>query len=59
MRGEFTAAMESLASERGGLMNQLSEVRVKLAEAQSDKEAAEKQWKAQAEEEAAQIHARY
>ena len=50
--------MESLAAERTGLMNQVTEVRLKLAEAQSDREAAEKLWKAHAEEEAAKIHAR-
>ena len=58
VRGEFTTAMESLAAERTGLMNQVTEVRLKLAEAQSDREAAEKLWKAHAEEEAAKIHAR-
>ena len=58
VRGEFTVAMESLTSERGALMNQLSDVRLKLAEAQSEREAAEKQWKAHADEEAAKIHAR-
>ena len=59
VRGEFTTTMEGLASERGALMNQLTEARLKLAEAQSDREAAEKQWKSQAEEEAAKIHARW
>ena len=44
-RGEFTATMESLASERSALMNQLTEARLKLSEAQSEYEAAEKQWK--------------
>ena len=58
VRGEFTTAMESLSVERSALMNQLTEVRLKLAEAQSDREAAEKLWKAHAEEEAAKIHAR-
>ena len=55
VRGEFTTTMESLASERGALMNQLTEARLKLAEAQSDREAAEKQWKSQAEEEATSV----
>ena len=39
-------------------MNQLTEARLKLAKAQSDLEAAEKQWKSGAEEEAAKIRAR-
>ena len=58
VRGEFCMALDSLASEKSGLMNQLSEVRLKLAEAQSDREAAEKQWKIQADDEAAKIHTR-
>ena len=58
VRGEFTTAMEALASEKSALMSQLTEARLKLVEAQSDREAAEKQWKAHAEEEAAKIHAR-
>ena len=58
VRGEFSAAMESLTAERAALMNQLSEVRLKLAEVQSDREAAEKQWRVHADEEAARIHAR-
>ena len=59
MRGEFCMALDSLASEKSGLMNQLSEVRLKLAELQSEHEAAEKQWKVRADEEATKIHARY
>ena len=59
VRGEFCMALDCLASEKSGLMNQLSEVRLKLAESQSDKEAAEKQWKVASDEEAAKIHARY
>ena len=59
VRGEFCMALDSLASEKSGLMNQLSEVRLKLAELQSEFEAAEKQYKARADEEAAKIHARY
>ena len=59
VRGEFCMALDCLASEKSGLMNQLSEVRLKLAELQSEFEAAEKQYKARADEEAAKIHARY
>ena len=59
VRGEFSMALDSLASEKSGLMNQLSEVRLKLAELQSEHEAAEKQWKVRADEEATKIHARY
>ena len=59
VRGEFCMALDSLASEKSGLMNQLSEVRLKLAELQSEFEAAEKQYKARADQEAAKIHARY
>ena len=58
VRGEFVAAMDSLTAERSALMNQVSEIRLKLAEAQSDREAAEKQWRVRADEEAAKIHAR-
>ncbi len=58
VRGEFTTAMEGLTSERTSLMNQVSEMRLKLASVQSEKEAAEKQWKTHAEEEAAKIHAK-
>ena len=57
-QGEFTTNMESLAYESNALMNQLTEARVKFAEAQSEYEAAQKQWKSHVEEEAAQIHAR-
>lgn len=59
VRGEFAVAMESLTMERGALMNQLSEVRLKLAEVQSEREADQKLWKAQADEEAAKIHTRF
>ena len=57
-RGEFTKTMESLASKHSALMNQLNEARLKLAEAQSEHEAAEKQWKSRVEEDSAKIHAR-
>ena len=50
--------MESLTEERTGLLNQMSEMRLKLAEARSEKEAAERQWRSNAEEEAAKIHAK-
>ena len=59
MKGEFTTAMESLTEERTGLLNQMSAMRLKLAEAQSEKEAAERQWRSNAEEEATKIHAKY
>lgn len=59
VRGEFSAAMESLTNERSGLLNQMSELRVKLAEAQSEKEAAEKDWRTKSDDEAAKIHAKY
>jgi hypothetical protein len=59
VRGEFATAMESLTVERTNLLNQLSELRLKLAEVQSEKEAAENQWRVHAEEEAAKIHTKY
>ena len=58
VRGEFSSALEGLTQERAGLLNQVSELRLKLAELQSDKETVERRWRLQAEEEAEKIHAK-
>lgn len=58
VRGEFTAALDSLASDRTTLLNQVGDLRLKLAEVLSQKEAEEKKRKQEAEEEAAKIHTR-
>ena len=58
VRGEFSAALEGLTQERGNLLNQLSDMRLKLAEIQSEKETVERRWRLQAEEEAEKIHSK-
>ena len=58
VRGEFSAALEGLTQERGTLLNQMSELRLRLAEMQSEKEIVERRWWLQAEEEAEKIHAK-
>lgn len=58
VRGEFSAALEGLTQERGTLLNQMSELRLRLAEMQSEKEIVERRWRLQAEEEAEKIHAK-
>ena len=58
VRGEFASALDTLTEERTNLLNQLSEMRLKLAEAKSELETSEKQWKCQAEEEAEKIHSK-
>ena len=59
MRGEFTVAIDGLTGERSDLLNQLSDLRLKLAEAQSERDSAEKEWQAKAEDEAVKIHAKW
>ena len=58
VRGEFSSALEGLTQERSNLLNQLSELRLRLAELQSEKETVERRWRMQAEEEAEKIHAK-
>ena len=58
VRGEFASALDSLTEERTSLLTQLSDMRLKLAEANSEKESAEKRWRCQAEEEAERIHSK-
>ena len=58
VRGEFESALEGLTQERSQLLNQVSELRLKLAESQSEKETVERRWRMQAEEEAEKIHAK-
>ena len=58
VRGEFASALDALTEERSTLLNQLSEMRLKLAETKSALETSEKQWKLQAEEEAEKIHSK-
>ena len=58
VRGEFTVAIDGLTGERSDLLNQLSDLRLKLAEAQSERDSAEKEWQAKAEDEAVKIHAK-
>jgi hypothetical protein len=48
--------LEGLTQERSNLLNQLSEVRLRLAELQSEKETVERRWRMQSEEEAEKIH---
>ena len=59
MRGEFASALDSLTEERTSLLTQLSDMRLKLAEAQSEQESSEKRWRCRAEEEAERIHSKY
>ena len=59
VRGEFTVAIDGLTTERSDLLNQMSDLRLKLAEAQSERDAAEKEWQVKAEDEAVKIHAKY
>ena len=58
VRGEFSSALDGLTEERSSLLNQLSDMRLKLAEAHSEQESSEKRWRCQAEEEAERIHAK-
>ena len=56
VRGEFASAIESLSQERGNLLNELSDLRLKLAELKSEKEAEEKERKREMEMEIEKIH---
>ena len=58
VRGEFSAALEGLTQERSNLLNQLSDMRLKFAELQSEKETVERRWRLQAEQEAEKIHSK-
>lgn len=58
VRAEFASALDSLTLERTNLLAQISDLRLKLAEVQSERESAEKRWRCQAEEEAERIHAK-
>ena len=58
VRGEFTTAMESLTSERSHLLQELSDLRLTLAEVKSAKESVEKTMKREAEMEVERIHTR-
>lgn len=58
VRGEFTTAMESLTLERSQLLQELSDLRLALAEVKSAKESTEKTMKREAEVEVERIHTR-
>jgi regulator of replication initiation timing len=56
--GEFSSALESLSEERGNLLNELSDLRLRLAEVVSEKEAAEKDRRREVDAEVKEIHQR-
>ena len=58
VRGEFSSALDGLSAERTHLLNETADLRLQLAEAKSEREAAERESKKEMEMEAMKIHAR-
>ena len=56
VRGEFSSAIEGLSQERSKLLNDLSDLRLTVAELKSEKEASEKDRKREMEAEVDKIH---
>lgn len=59
VRGEFSSAIDALSKERGRLLSEVSQLRLKLSQLSSSRDAEEKERKSQMEAEMANIQERY